>query len=484
MAINKRKKLSTKEIKAIIAQNYKKAAYLFNDKKKVDKLLSVLEDYIEKNTTIIDSYDDIKMLITIIRDVSNDKFNGISPECIVSILSVLMHLEEQISISLESLDEDRKDILSYLQKNFKDDYKDYVEWEKWTKPGIYPMLPACIIDNKEDDSMISLANRYEKLIEPTLPARAVSKAKDLVPEVVQKQIEKLAASITDQELYTQIMNVIASGFDILVKNASKVSLSEDYIIEQINQTMDDNHIFTIDEVCYARSYDVAKLVNRFKTKNVFVAFAEGGITGMAGLPGIPANIAASMFIFYRAIQSIAMYYGYDVKNNADELQIATDVFMQALSPATGSTSETGDMIVKFMSMTEALVVKDTIKGGWKAMADRGGICLLITQIRSLAHKSAEKALNAASQKSLEKTMFTGFFEQLGKKMTQESVKKAATPLAALITAFADMSTMNKVIEFADIFYNKRFITEKQIRIDSLINPEIIENVNFDVIDEE
>ena len=126
MAINKRKKLSTKEIKAIIAQNYKKAAYLFNDKKKVDKLLSVLEDYIEKNTTIIDSYDDIKMLITIIRDVSNDKFNGISPECIVSILSVLMHLEEQISISLESLDEDRKDILSYLQKNFKDDYKDYV----------------------------------------------------------------------------------------------------------------------------------------------------------------------------------------------------------------------------------------------------------------------------------------------------------------------------------------------------------------------
>ena len=38
--------------------------------------------------------------------------------------------------------------------------------------------------------------------------------------------------------------------------------------------------------------------------------------------------------------------------------------------------------------------------------------------------------------------------------------------------------------FADIFYNKRFITEKQIRIDSLINPEIIENVNFDVIDEE
>ena len=213
-----------------------------------------------------------------------------------------------------------------------------------------------------------------------------------------------------------------------------------------------------------------------------MAFAEGGITGLAGLPGIPANIAASMFIYYRAIQFVAMYYGYDVKNSADELQIATDVFMQALTPATGSTSETGHMIVKFMSMTEALVVKDALKGGWKAMAERGGACLLITQIRSLAHKSAEKALTAAGKKGLEKTMFTSFFEQIGKKMTQETVKKAATPFAAIITAFADLSTMNKVIEFADIFYNKRFLTEKQIRIESLNNSEIIQDADFKVIE--
>ena len=173
-----------------------------------------------------------------------------------------------------------------------------------------------------------------------------------------------------------------------------------------------------------------------------------------------------------------------MKNSAEELQIATDVFMQALSPTTGSSSEAGEMIVKFMSMTEALVVRDTIKGGWQAMAKRGGVCLLITQIRSLAHKSAQKALESAGKKGLEKTLFTGFLEQLGKKMTQKAVAKAATPAAAVITAFTDMSTMNKVIEFADIFYNKRFITEKQIRIDSLACPEIIKDVDYELVNEE
>lgn len=482
--MDKRKKLSTKEIKAIIDENYQKAAYLYNDKEKVEQLLSALEENIAKNTTILDSYDDIKKLVAIIRDIINEKCKDVSPECICSTLSVLMYLEEQMSLQKVLRGDNRKDVLRYLQKKFKNDYQEYIEWEKWIKPGMYPIIPTHIIDDKENEMMTALAKRYEKLTEPTLPAKATAKAKDLVPDAIQTQIAKIANSISDQELYAQIMKVIASGFDILVKNASKVSLSEDYIVEQINHTMDDNHIFSIDEVCYARSYDIAKLVNRFKTKNVFAAFAEGGILGVAGLPGIPANIAASTFMYYRAIQSVAMYYGYDVQNNADELQIVTDVFMQALSPTTGSTSETGEVIVKFMSMSEALTIKNTVKGGWKAMADKGGICLLITQIRALAHNSAKKALDAAGKKGLENTLFNGIFEQLGKKMTQKSVGKAATPFAGLITALADVSTMNRLIEFADVFYSKRFITEKQIRVDSRINPEIVEDVNYDVTTEE
>lgn len=38
--------------------------------------------------------------------------------------------------------------------------------------------------------------------------------------------------------------------------------------------------------------------------------------------------------------------------------------------------------------------------------------------------------------------------------------------------------MNTVLEYADIFYNKRYLVEKDIRVNQLINP----NVNDTIID--
>ena len=47
-----------------------------------------------------------------------------------------------------------------------------------------------------------------------------------------------------------------------------------------------------------------------------------------------------------------------------------------------------------------------------------------------------------------------------------------------------VSTMNNVLEFADIFYNKRFVLEKQTRIDLCENPELAKDVDFEVLDNE
>ena len=486
MAGKKKNKFSKKELQAAIDLSYENAAFLFNDKEKVNEVLTELEEFINNNETIINHFDELKRAIEIIKYTVTDKCNVFSPEGTVSILSGLMYLHRNFVLQDNNENEnpiiDYKSLCSYIEKTYKRDFADYDDWEKWKKEDKYPIVPITVINEKEQTAFDKLNSRYEKLTSPTLPAKAAEKAKDLVPQRVKDELAKVMANLTEKELYEQIMKRVADGFDILVKQSAKVTISEATILKQINKTFDNNHIFTLDEICYARSYDVSKLVNKFKTQNVFIAFAEGGATGALGLPGIPANLAASMFIYYRAIQSIAMYYGYDIKRNPDELQIATEVFMQAMSPNEGSASEMGDMIVKFMSMSEALVVKDVINGGWKAMAEHGGICLLITQIRALAHKSAEKALAAAGKKGLEETMFTNFLKQIGKKMGQESVKKAATPIAAIITAFTDVSTMNKVIEFADVFYSKRFITEKQTRLDILNSPDEIHDVEFEVVE--
>lgn len=40
---------------------------------------------------------------------------------------------------------------------------------------------------------------------------------------------------------------------------------------------------------------------------------EGGGTGAFGFWGLPFNLVLSTFLYFRAVQSIAMFYGYDVK---------------------------------------------------------------------------------------------------------------------------------------------------------------------------
>lgn len=105
------------------------------------------------------------------------------------------------------------------------------------------------------------------------------------------------------------------------------------------------------------------------------------------------------------------------------------------------------------------------------MASRGGIPLLLTQLRALANKSAQKALQNAGAKGLENTIFKEALEQIGRKLTLKSIGKSVPVASAILGALIDTSQMNKVLEYADIFYQLRFIHEKQTRIDILLGAE-------------
>ena len=105
------------------------------------------------------------------------------------------------------------------------------------------------------------------------------------------------------------------------------------------------------------------------------------------------------------------------------------------------------------------------------MAARRGIPLLLTQMRALSHKSAAKALEKAGEKGIENIIFKETFELLGKKLTKNIIKKSIPFVSAGIGAFLDTVQMKIVLEYADIFYQKRFITEKEARIRSLIEQE-------------
>ncbi len=338
-------------------------------------------------------------------------------------------------------------------------------------------LPKPIINKKEADSLVQLTEKYEKLMTPTKLTKIGKKFVEVIPESVKEAGKSVKDGITEKELFIQCMKVVAQGFSILEKQAAKATISEKTIVKKINATTKTNDITCLDEICLARGYQVSKVVSKYRTSDLLLALAEGGVTGAFGFAGLPFNLVLSTFIFYRAVQSIAMFYGYDVKNDVAELEIAGEVFINALSPESAGNNEMRSIIGKVMVMTEATAVKQTAKKTWEEMAARGGVTLLLTQMRALAHKSAQNAIEKAGEKGLEESLFKGVFEQIGKKLSKKAIGKAVPVAGAAIGGLFDVSLMNTVTTYADIFYNKRYLLEKEVRINELINcdePEIID----------
>lgn len=341
------------------------------------------------------------------------------------------------------------------------------------------IIPTPVLNKKEVSSLTVLTERYEKLTKPGIIAKAGNKISEIIPEPVKQFGSSVKDSITEAELFAQCMKVVAEGFNLIEKQAARMTISETAIIKKINSDLKDNEITSLQEVCLARGYDISKAVESYKKQDLLLALAEGGATGYFGFAGLPFNLVLSVFLYYRAVQSIAMFYGYDVKNDSAELVIASEVFMNALSPSSSGTDEMSSIIGKVMLMTELTAVKQTTKKTWTAMASRGGVGLLLTQMRALANKSAQKALEKAGQKGLENSLFREIFEQIGKKLSKKAVGKAIPVAGAVIGALFDTAQMNTVLEYADVFYNKRYLLEKEVRINELLG---IEDDIIDVVE--
>lgn len=319
-----------------------------------------------------------------------------------------------------------------------------------------------VLDERERHDLDRLTLRYEKLIEPGPLSKAGQRIVGIVPDKVKRTVGKAGAAIGEQELYRQAMEVIANGFQLLESQSAKLTISARAVTERVNKCTEGHEITSLEEICFARSYVIARLVNGERARNLAIAAAEGAATGAPGFAGIPFNLVLSTFCYYRAVQSVAMFYGYDVRGDNEELAIASEVFANAMAPS-GVPGGMGDVIGKIMMISEAEAVKQAVKKGWVHMAGRGGVPLLIVQLRALANKAARKALENAGQKGIENVMFRSVFEQLGRRLTQNAVRKAVPVVSAVIGGLFDTAQMSRVVNYADIFYQKRFIMEKRMR---------------------
>lgn len=331
-------------------------------------------------------------------------------------------------------------------------------------------LPIPSVDQKETDSIQYLTERYIKLCEPKPVVKLGKKLGKIVPTQIKNAFSDLGDTISQQELYKRIMEYIGTGFKDIQEIAAKYTLRRNSIIQKVNSIVPENDITDPAEFCLARSYDIATHVSKFKDSGMISGLIEGAVTGAFGFAGLIPNLVFCTFMCFRAVQTVATFYGYDVKNNPSEMAIASEVFANALSPATAQSDELGDVVFKIMAFGEVAALKDAVAKPYAKMAAEGGLAKLLVQLRALANGAARKGLEQAGQKGLEENMFKNVLKQIGKGLDKKTVGKMIPGLGAIIGAAFDLAQMKTVITFADIFYQKRFLLEKEHNIDLLIGP--------------
>lgn len=328
-------------------------------------------------------------------------------------------------------------------------------------------FPNPVLDAKEERLQKKITERFEEFEAPGPMARGMQKlkssAKQVLPASAVSKMEEFKTNVSKTELIKEALDVARKGFVEITKHASRFTINPDRIVQELAE--EEVGLERYAHVPAVRSYEIEPLVSKdFKERAL--AFAEGSLTGAVGLPGIPFNLALSFFLYFRATQNVALYYGYDVRRDPRELEIASQVTIQSLSPNVDKQVDTlGKFIGKMMLATEASALRQSLQRmTYEEMASQGGAELVYVQIRALANKAAKKALRRTGKEGIEAGVFRKMLQQLGKQMPKRVGKRAIPIIGGLIGGAFDSYYMGKVLQGANLVYHKRFLLEKEERV--------------------
>jgi len=334
------------------------------------------------------------------------------------------------------------------------------------------IIPNPILNSRENDLIEKISHDYKKFTKPGPVSKSFKKVGNtinrVVPESIKGKINDSSKYLSELEIFQKAVEVAGLGFNELCKQANRLTLSTENILIQLDKK--GIQVNEYEHLCLLRSYQLERIANR-KFGNYSAAFIEGFSTGAPGFPGIPFNIALSFFLYFRATQSIALWYGYDVTNDPREMEIASEVSIMSLAPNPEiATSTVGGHLSKMMVATNLTVLSESLKRlSYEEMAKRGGVELFYVQIRALANKAADKALKKAGQDGIEAGVFRKLLQQLGKSMPKKAGQRAVPILGGVIGAFVDLYYMSRVVRGANLIYHKRFLFEKEKRIEIVKN---------------
>lgn len=367
-----------------------------------------------------------------------------------------------------------------------------------------PLLaPAPILDDRELTSIDTLTERYRALSEPGPIGRGLAIAGLFVPKEVKDAVARgkdivLHDSGEGGELYTEAVAMVGRGFGAIERQAAELSCSESFILTRLNETTG-RHLQSLDEICLLRSYEIASAVEPYKRADRQIAFLEGCLTGLPGVAGIPFNIALATLLGFRATQSVASFYGYDVKRDPVELALAGEVFIHSMEHRApeAATEQSGpesagepelegasSPIERVLLIGKGVAIKIGVKNGWKELAMRGSMAALMTEMRSIAlHTAEEQAVRNAEKQAarigaeqaarlgtreVEQVVVRDALQQAGKDAAQKLMQRSIPLVSGAIGGYFDAKKVARALEVADIFYQKRFIIEKERRVQDLL----------------
>lgn len=342
------------------------------------------------------------------------------------------------------------------------------------------------LDYKEKELLETLTKKYEKFVQPNFLQARIIKTKDKVSKYLPEKIKGVTAdaikSASDLVVIKKVIESAGKGFGVVNENSARYTLSKKQTIKSLSNK--DIQVIQFENICELRSYYIEKnTINRRKAFDLPTTFVGGGVTGFFGLWGVPFNLAYTFFMYYRTVQAVGLHYGYDVIEDPRELEFASSVTIECLSPhITSDAQNLGSIVSRMMFATNVTALKESLmKLSYEQMAQKGGAELLYVQIRALANAQAKKALEKVGKEGVEAGIFKNLLEQIGKKMSKETGKKAVPIIGGAVGALSDTYTMNRIIEGANLIYHKRFLFEKDIRIRELTS-DLNDNLRPQILD--
>lgn len=331
------------------------------------------------------------------------------------------------------------------------------------------IYPKPILDAREQALITALQKEFEDFTKPGVIERGLKKLTSavgrVVPQFLKKMLTDAGSSMSDWELIQKTLQIAEKGFHLLTQQASRMTVSKAGVIEKLSAR--GTAISTFEEVCLLRSYDIEGVIEDQTYKDILLAAVQGAATGFFGFPGVPFNLALSFFLYFRAAQSVALHYGYDVRSDPRELQFAAEVTLQSLDPSFAG-SGLGGLIGKMMLSAEISALKQSLgRLSYTEMAKRGGSELIYVQIRAFANKAAKTALEKAGREGVEAGVFKSLLAQLAKRMPKEAGKKGLPVIGSFIGGLSDAYLMSRILRGAKMIYHKRYLVEKEHRISLL-----------------